>query len=75
MITPDEVKKYNQWGINLLTVQPGMTGLWQVSGRSDVTYEERIQLDMQYIRNWSIWLDLQLLWQTIPAVLKAKGAY
>jgi exopolysaccharide biosynthesis polyprenyl glycosylphosphotransferase len=75
MICPDEVKKYNQWGINLLTVQPGITGLWQVSGRSDVSYEDRIRLDMQYIRNWSIWLDLQLLWQTIPAVLRAKGAY
>ena len=75
MITPEEVKVYNQWGMNLLTVQPGITGLWQVSGRSDVTYEERIRLDMHYIRNWSIWLDLQLLWQTIPAVLKGKGAY
>lgn len=75
MICLDEVKKYNQWGINLLTVQPGITGLWQVSGRSDVSYEERIRLDMQYIRNWSIWLDLQLLWQTIPTVLKGKGAY
>lgn len=75
MITPEEVTKYNQWGINLLTVQPGITGLWQVSGRSDIPYEERIRLDMQYIRNWSIWLDLQILWQTIPAVLKGKGAY
>jgi lipopolysaccharide/colanic/teichoic acid biosynthesis glycosyltransferase len=75
MITPEEVKVYNQWGMNLLTVQPGITGLWQVSGRSEVTYEERIRLDMHYIRNWSIWLDLQLIWQTIPAVLKGKGAY
>jgi len=75
MITPEEVKVYNQWGMNLLTVQPGITGLWQVSGRSDVSYEERVRLDMHYIRNWSIWLDLQLIWQTIPAVLKGKGAY
>jgi lipopolysaccharide/colanic/teichoic acid biosynthesis glycosyltransferase len=75
MISPDEVKNYNHWGINLLTVKPGMTGLWQVSGRSDVTYEERVRLDMHYIRNWSIWLDLQVIWRTIPAVLRSKGAY
>jgi len=75
MISPKEMKKYNQWGINLLTVKPGMTGLWQVSGRSDISYEERVRLDMYYIRNWSIWLDLQLLWRTLPVVLKAHGAY
>lgn len=75
MISPGEIDNYDQWDINLLTVRPGMTGLWQVSGRSDVTYEERVRLDMQYIRNWSIWLDLQLLLRTIPAVIKSRGAY
>ena len=75
MITPEETVKYRQWDTNLLTVPPGMTGLWQVSGRSDISYEERVRLDMHYIRNWSIWLDLQLLLQTIPAVLKSRGAY
>jgi lipopolysaccharide/colanic/teichoic acid biosynthesis glycosyltransferase len=75
MISPSEMEKYDQWDINLLTVQPGITGLWQVSGRSDVSYEQRVRLDMHYIRNWSIWLDLQLLFQTIPAVLKSRGAY
>jgi exopolysaccharide biosynthesis polyprenyl glycosylphosphotransferase len=75
MITPAEITKYNQWDMNLLTVQPGITGLWQVSGRSDVSYEERVRLDMHYIRNWSIWLDLHLLFATIPAVLKGRGAY
>jgi lipopolysaccharide/colanic/teichoic acid biosynthesis glycosyltransferase len=75
MISPEEVKKYNQWGINLLTVRPGITGLWQVSGRSDIPYDKRVQLDMQYIRNWSVWLDIQILVRTIPAVLKGKGAY
>ncbi len=75
MIHPDEMKEYNQWGMNLLTVRPGITGLWQVSGRSDLTYADRVRLDMQYIRNWSIWLDLQLLLQTIPAVLRSRGAY
>lgn len=75
MISPEELPRYNQWGINLLTVKPGITGIWQVSGRSDLAYAERVQLDMQYIRNWTIWLDLQLLFQTIPAVLTMRGAY
>jgi exopolysaccharide biosynthesis polyprenyl glycosylphosphotransferase len=75
IITPGEVEKYNQWDINLLTVRPGITGLWQVSGRSDISYEDRVRLDMYYIRNWSIWMDLQLLFQTIPAVFKRTGAY
>lgn len=75
MISPAEIEKYDQWDINLLTVQPGITGLWQVSGRSDVTYKERVSLDMHYIRNWSIWLDIQLLIQTVPAVLRGRGAY
>jgi exopolysaccharide biosynthesis polyprenyl glycosylphosphotransferase len=75
MITPPELKEYGQWGMNLLTVRPGLTGLWQVSGRSDVTYEERTRLDMFYIRNYSIWFDIQLVLRTIPAVLGRKGAY
>lgn len=75
MISPEEVAMYKQFDMNLLTVLPGMTGVWQVSGRSDVSYEERVRLDMYYIRNWSIWLDLQILFQTIPAVIKRRGAY
>jgi lipopolysaccharide/colanic/teichoic acid biosynthesis glycosyltransferase len=75
MISPEEVSDYNRWSINLLTVKPGITGLWQVSGRSDISYDERVQLDMYYIRNWSIWFDLQLLVRTIPVVFNGKGAY
>jgi lipopolysaccharide/colanic/teichoic acid biosynthesis glycosyltransferase len=75
MISPEEIAMYNQWDINLLTVRPGLTGLWQVSGRSDIAYDERVRLDMYYIRNWSFWLDLQLILQTIPAVLRGRGAY
>lgn len=75
IITPEETSKYRQWDRNLLTVRPGLTGLWQVSGRSEIAYDERVRLDMYYIRNWSIWLDLQILYQTIPAVLKGRGAY
>jgi exopolysaccharide biosynthesis polyprenyl glycosylphosphotransferase len=76
MITPEELEKYGRLGINLHTVKPGITGLWQVSGRSDLSYEERVRLDMYYVRNYSIWMDLQILFvQTIPAVLKRRGAY
>jgi len=75
MISPEEVAMYKQFDMNLLTVMPGMTGIWQVSGRSDISYEERVRMDMYYIRNWTIWLDLQLLFQTVPVVLKSRGAY
>jgi len=76
MIHPDEGALYGPYKSNLLTVKPGLTGLWQVSGRSDVSYEERINLDMHYIRNYSIWLDLQILFfQTLPAVFSKRGAY
>jgi lipopolysaccharide/colanic/teichoic acid biosynthesis glycosyltransferase len=75
MITPEELKEYDKLHMNLLTIRPGITGYWQVNGRSDVPYEERVSMDMYYIRNWTIWFDLQLLFQTIPAVLKRRGAY
>jgi lipopolysaccharide/colanic/teichoic acid biosynthesis glycosyltransferase len=75
MITPAEGAMYGKWKWNLLTVKPGLTGLWQIKGRSDVSYDERVRLDMYYIRNYSIWLDLQILFQTIPVVLSGKGAY
>lgn len=75
MICPEELSKYNEWGLNLLTVKPGITGLWQVRGRSDVSYDERVRMDMFYIRNWTIWMDIQLIIQTIPAVLSRRGAY
>ncbi|MFN8496835.1 MAG: sugar transferase [Anaerolineae bacterium] len=75
MISPPELAQYGQWGMNLLTVRPGLTGLWQVSGRSDISYADRVRLDMHYIRNYSIWLDLQLIWQTIPVVFGGRGAY
>ncbi|UCG25845.1 MAG: sugar transferase [Chloroflexota bacterium] len=75
IISPSEMSEYGELGLNLLTVHPGITGLWQVSGRSDVSYEERVRLDMSYIRNWSIWSDLHILLRTVPAVLRARGAY
>ena len=75
MIAPDEASRYGKWQLNLLTVKPGITGPWQVRGRSDIPYEERVRLSTQYIRNYSIWLDLEILLQTFPAVLLGKGAY
>lgn len=75
MITQPELEKFGKWRHNLLTVRPGLSGLWQVSGRSDLSYEDRVRLDMYYIRNYTIWLDLKILFQTIAVVLKGVGAY
>lgn len=76
MITMEETAKYGRQRLNLLSVKPGITGLWQVSGRSDLSYDERVRIDMYYVRNYSVWLDLQILFiETIPAVLKGRGAY
>ncbi len=70
-----EVAAYDEWQKKRLSVPPGITGLWQVNGRSDVPFDERIWLDFMYIDSWSLWLDLSILLKTIPAVLSAKGAY
>lgn len=76
MITAAEATRYGPHRANLLTVRPGLTGLWQVSGRSDLNYAQRVQLDMHYIRHYSIWRDLQILFfQTPGAVLRGRGAY
>jgi exopolysaccharide biosynthesis polyprenyl glycosylphosphotransferase len=76
MISPAEGEKYGRMKANLLTVKPGLTGLWQVSGRSNLSYSDRVRLDMYYVRNYSIWLDIQILFfQTLPAVLKGRGAF
>jgi exopolysaccharide biosynthesis polyprenyl glycosylphosphotransferase len=73
--TPDEVEKYNDWHRKRLEVTPGLTGLWQVSGRSDLTFEEMVKLDLYYAENWSLALDTKIILKTIPAVLKREGAY
>lgn len=75
MITPEEIAKYGKHGDDLLTVMPGLSGLWQVSGRSDTSYDERVALDMQYISNWSVWMDLKILFRTPLVVLRGDGAY
>jgi exopolysaccharide biosynthesis polyprenyl glycosylphosphotransferase len=75
MIAPDERIRYGKWQHNLLTVKPGITGPWQVRGRGDIPYEERVHLSMHYIRNYTIWLDLEILLRTVAVVLQRKGAY
>ena len=75
MISPDEADKYAHVLNRRLMVKPGMTGLWQVSGRQQLDYQTRIALDMEYMENWSLWLDLTILLKTIPAVLSMRGAY
>ena len=72
---PEEVLRYEPWMLERLSVKPGLTCIWQVSGRSDIDFERWMQLDVQYVRNRSLWLDLKILLQTIPAVLTGRGAY
>ncbi len=73
-IVPGELKKYGAYGQKLLTVKPGLGGLWQVSGRSDTTYEERVALDMRYVDHHSLPLDLWLLLRTAASVLTCRGS-
>jgi exopolysaccharide biosynthesis polyprenyl glycosylphosphotransferase len=73
--TPDEVEHYQPWHLQRLQIKPGMTGLWQVSGRSDVPFDEMCLLDIYYIENWTMGLDAQILMMTIPRVLLRSGAY
>jgi exopolysaccharide biosynthesis polyprenyl glycosylphosphotransferase len=72
---PAEVELYEDWQLGRLRAVPGLTGLWQVSGRSEVPFHDMVRLDLHYIRNWSMSLDLEILLRTIPAVLTNRGAY
>jgi exopolysaccharide biosynthesis polyprenyl glycosylphosphotransferase len=72
---PEEVAGYSDDATRRLRVKPGVTGLWQVSGRSDLTWEESLRLDLRYADNWSMALDLSILWRTVRAVTKGAGAY
>jgi exopolysaccharide biosynthesis polyprenyl glycosylphosphotransferase len=72
---PEEVAAYSDDATRRLKVKPGVTGLWQVSGRSDLTWEESLRLDLRYTDNWSLALDISILWRTFRAVLKGAGAY
>ncbi len=74
-VTEPELVKYGEYKDYVLTATPGLTGMWQVSGRSDTGYEERISFDTYYIQNWSIWLDIWIPIKTVWVVLMGKGAY
>jgi exopolysaccharide biosynthesis polyprenyl glycosylphosphotransferase len=72
---PSEYERYEDWERARLEMPPGITGLWQVRGRSDIDFDEMVLMDLYYIENWRLRLDLQILLQTIPAVLSRRGAY
>jgi lipopolysaccharide/colanic/teichoic acid biosynthesis glycosyltransferase len=72
---PEEAAQYGDYVRRRLAVKPGLTGLWQIKGRSDLAWEEGVRLDLRYVENWSLVLDLQILWKTWSAVVRGSGAY
>lgn len=72
---PDEAARYADHVRRRLVVKPGLTGLWQISGRSDLTWDESVRLDLRYVENWSLALDLQILWKTVAVIFRGSGAY
>ncbi len=72
---PAEVAEYDEWHRGRLLVTPGLTGLWQVSGRSNLTFDEMVRLDLYYAEHWAPWLDIKIILRTIPAIVTARGAY
>lgn len=74
-VIQEELERYGEYVNDYLMVKPGITGMWQVSGRSDIDYQERVLLDSWYVRNWSVWIDIVMLFKTFKVVLLRKGAY
>ncbi len=72
-IVESELERYGELGGKFLAIKPGLTGLWQVSGRNDVSYKERIELDIYYVENWSLWMDITILWRTLGVVVRGRG--
>jgi exopolysaccharide biosynthesis polyprenyl glycosylphosphotransferase len=72
---PSEVARYDSSVSRRLLVKPGLTGLWQISGRSDLPWEEAVRLDLRYVENWTLAMDIQIIWKTVAAVLRSRGAY
>jgi lipopolysaccharide/colanic/teichoic acid biosynthesis glycosyltransferase len=72
---PEEVTRYADWQFDRLEVPPGITGLWQVSGRSELSFDDCVRLDLFYIENWSIAYDLYIVAKTLPALISSRGAY
>jgi exopolysaccharide biosynthesis polyprenyl glycosylphosphotransferase len=74
-IIPAELEHYGDRSASFLALKPGITGLWQISGRNDISYEDRVKLDIYYVENWSLLLDLKILFKTVAAILRGRGAY
>jgi exopolysaccharide biosynthesis polyprenyl glycosylphosphotransferase len=74
-IMPVELARYGDQGASFLALKPGITGLWQISGRNDISYDDRVKLDIYYVENWSLWLDIKILLKTVVAIVLRKGAY
>lgn len=72
-IVESELDRYGELGGKFLAIKPGLTGLWQVSGRNDISYKERVELDIYYVENWSLWLDITILWRTLGVVVRGRG--
>lgn len=72
---PNEVAKYNDYQYMRLSIKPGITCIWQIQGRSNISFDQWVELDLEYIRNQSLWLDFKILLKTIPAVIKGNGAW
>jgi len=72
---PDEVATYSRDAARKLMVKPGLTGLWQISGRSDLSWEESVRLDLRYVENWTLAMDALILWKTAGAMMRGSGAY
>jgi lipopolysaccharide/colanic/teichoic acid biosynthesis glycosyltransferase len=74
-IIPAELEHYGDRSASFLALKPGLTGLWQISGRNDISYDERVKLDIYYVENWSLMLDIRILIKSFFAILRQKGAY
>lgn len=74
-VIEEELERYGEYVDDYLMVKPGITGMWQINGRNDTSYAERVCMDSWYVRNWSIWIDNLILWRTLKSVIRCKGAY
>jgi lipopolysaccharide/colanic/teichoic acid biosynthesis glycosyltransferase len=75
MIAPVEMAHFGEYAQERLSVKPGLTGLWQIAGRADLPYEQRLIYDIRYVRTRNLWMDIKIIFLTIPAVLFGRGAY